>query len=102
MLRWVLCLEAETGRTVWEQRVDWPYDAAGMYPGPRATPTWYKNRVYYASPQGLVGCLDAEDGRPIWSLNVIEKFKGKGHDFGYSCSALVEDGLVICRWEARG
>ena len=98
----VLCLEAETGRTVWEQRVDWPYDAAGMYPGPRATPTWYKNRVYYASPQGLVGCLDAEDGRPIWSLNVIEKFKGKGHDFGYSCSALVEDGLVILPVGGKG
>ena len=35
----VVCLEADTGRTVWQQRYDWPYDAAGMYPGPRATPT---------------------------------------------------------------
>ena len=66
-----LFLEADTGRTIWEQRYDWPYDAAGMYPGPRATPTYCQGRVYYASPQGRVGCLDADDGRPLWSLNVI-------------------------------
>jgi outer membrane protein assembly factor BamB len=98
----VVCLEADTGKTVWQQRYDWPYDAAGMYPGPRATPTWCKGRIYYAGPQGLVGCLDAADGRPIWSVNVVEQFEGRGHDFGYSCTLLVEDGLVILPVGGKG
>ncbi|MBN2577900.1 MAG: PQQ-binding-like beta-propeller repeat protein [Pirellulales bacterium] len=98
----VVCLEADTGRTIWEQRYDWPYDAAGMYPGPRATPTWRDGRIYFAGPQGAVGCLDAADGRSRWSLNVVEKFEGRGHDFGYSCSPLVEDGLVILPVGGKG
>ena len=91
----VLCLDADTGRTIWEYRYAWPYDAAGMYPGPRATPTWNDGRVYFAGPRGLVGCLTARDGRLLWSVNVIEKFTGRGSDFGYSCSPLVEQGMVI-------
>jgi PQQ-like domain len=98
----VLCLEADTGRTVWEQSIDWPYDAGGMYPGPRATPTCSEGCVYYASPQGRVGCLGADDGQPLWSVNVLEKFAGRGHDFGYSCSPLVEDGLVILPVGGKG
>src|SRR5262245_18729411 len=37
--QFVVCLSAETGETVWEYRYDWPYEPAGLYPGPRATPT---------------------------------------------------------------
>ena len=91
----VLCLDAETGDEIWEHRYGWPYDAAGLYPGPRATPTWHNGRVYFAGPRGLVGCLAARDGRLIWSVNVIEKYGGLGSDFGYSCSPLVEQGMVI-------
>jgi outer membrane protein assembly factor BamB len=98
----VLCLEADTGRTIWEQNYDWPYDAAGMYPGPRATPTWDQGRIYYASPQGRVGCLDADNGQPLWSVDVLETFEGRGHDFGYSCSPVVEEGLVILPVGGKG
>lgn len=70
----VLCFDANTGETVWSHRYGWPYDPAGMYPGPRATPTWRDGRVFFAGPCGLVGCLDAATGRPIWSLNVTETF----------------------------
>ncbi|MGD0516349.1 MAG: PQQ-binding-like beta-propeller repeat protein [Thermoguttaceae bacterium] len=98
----VLCLEADTGRTIWEQSYDWPYDAAGSYPGPRATPTWNQGRIYYASPQGRVGCLEADNGQPLWSVDLLKIFGGRGHDFGYSCSPLVEDGLVILPVGGKG
>jgi len=91
----VVCLDAESGRQIWEHRYGWLYDAAGMHPGPRATPTWHAGRVYFSGPRGLVGCLRAEDGQALWSVNVVEKFGGRGHDFGYACSPLVEDGMVI-------
>lgn len=91
----VICLEADTGRLVWEHRYGWSYEAAGMYPGPRATPTWHAGRIYFASPTGLVGCLRDRDGQRLWSVNVNERFAGRGTDFGYSCSPLIEDGKVI-------
>jgi hypothetical protein len=56
---------------------------------------YHEERVYFAAPDGLVGCLRASDGRPLWSLNVIEKFAGRGHDFGYACSPVVEDGKLL-------
>ena len=91
----VLCMDGRSGDTVWEHRYGLPYDAAGVYPGPRSTPTWYDGHVYFAGPNGFVGCLDADDGHEIWSLNASQEFDGRGTDFGYSASPLVEDGKVI-------
>jgi glucose dehydrogenase len=91
----LLALDADTGRTLWEHDYAWPYQPGGMFPGPRATPTFANGRIYFAAPDGLVACLDATDGRPVWSLNVLKQFDGRGADFGYACSPVVEAGLVI-------
>jgi len=91
----VVSLDADTGALAWEHRYGWAYEPAGMYPGPRATPTWHAGRIYFAAPDGLVGCLRADDGRPIWSVNVNQSHSGRGTEFGYACSPLVEAGKVI-------
>lgn len=91
----ILAMDADTGQTIWEHSYSWPYQAGGMYPGPRATPTWSNSRIYFAAPHGLVGCLEAVDGNPIWSVNVLQRFDGRGATFGYACSPVVEDGKVI-------
>lgn len=91
----VVCLDADTGSTVWEHRYGWACEPGGMYPGPRATPTWGAGRVYYAAPDGLVGCLRASDGARFWEVNVNKQFGGRGTEFGYACSPLVEAGKVI-------
>src|SRR5262245_9572593 len=93
--QYVLCLDAATGAEVWRQRVDWPWQPAGAYPGPYATPTWHDQRIYYATPTGLVGCLDAGTGRSRWSVNVRTKYQSQGTGFGYAITPLVEDGRVI-------
>lgn len=92
--QYVICLDAENGETVWEYWYDWPFEATGLYPGPRATPTVASNRVYFAGPSGLVGCL-SDRGKLVWSVNVTEKFGGRGTEFGYSCSPTLVDGMVI-------
>lgn len=94
--QYVYCLDARTGKTLWEYRYDWPYELAGVYPGPRATPTLTKGRLLFAAPSGLVGCLDSISGKLIWSRNVVIDFQGDGGTgFGYSCSPTVVDQLVI-------
>jgi outer membrane protein assembly factor BamB len=93
--QYVICLDADTGRTVWQHRYDWPYEAAGVYPGPRATPTYWQGRLYFAGPRGTIGCLDAGRGRPLWQVNIHERFGSSGTEFGYSCSPTVVGGLVF-------
>jgi len=93
--QYVVCLDAETGRRVWRHRYDWPFKPESDWPGPRATPTYHRERIYFAGAFGLVGCVTARDGRPVWSVNLTEKFEGEGTEFGYSCSPLVENGKVF-------
>ncbi|MCP4507861.1 MAG: PQQ-binding-like beta-propeller repeat protein, partial [Fuerstiella sp.] len=45
--QYVYCLNAETGETIWEYRYDWPYEAAGVYAGPRSTPTLSHGRLFF-------------------------------------------------------
>jgi len=91
----VLAMNADTGQTIWEHRYARPYQAGGMFPGPRATPTWRHGKIYFAAPDGLVGCLDAGDGHALWSVNVRQQFDGHGYTFGYACSPVIEDDKVI-------
>jgi len=93
--QYVLCLDLDTGKTIWETRYEGPWQPSGAYPGPYATPTFYNGRIYYSSPNGIVGCLDAQTGTNIWSLNVRQQFQGRGYGFGYAITPLVEDGRVI-------
>jgi len=76
-------------------RYDWAWQPRGAYPGPYATPTWYRGKVYYTSPTGIVGCMDAMTGAQVWTRNVKEQFQGKGYGFGYAITPLVESDLVI-------
>ncbi|SFH62169.1 outer membrane protein assembly factor BamB family protein [Planctomicrobium piriforme] len=93
--QFVLCLDAGTGKLLWETRYDAPFEALGIYPGPRSTPTIAGDRVYAVSPDGLLLCLALQSGPVRWSVNVNEKFQGKGTEFGYSASPLVIEGLVV-------
>lgn len=93
--QYVICLDTATGAELWRYRCDWPWQAAGAWPGPYATPTWAEGAVFFAAPSGLVGCLDGETGRSRWTVNVTQKFGGQGTEFGYACTPLVEGGRVI-------
>ncbi len=98
----IVALDADNGSEIWSQRVDWPWQPAGAYPGPYATPTWYRNRIYYTTPLGIAGCLNAEDGQPIWAVDLRQKYAGKGTEFGYAATPFVEEGRVILPVGAPG
>jgi outer membrane protein assembly factor BamB len=93
--QYLVCLDPDDGRTIWEFRYDWAWQPKGAYPGPYATPTWYRGKIFYVSTTGKVGCVDAETGAEIWSFNVKERFKGKGWGFGFAATPLVEDDKMI-------
>lgn len=91
----LVCLDAETGATLWSHRYGWPFDGGGLYPGPRATPAVAEGRVYFAAPNGLIDCVQADTGAPIWSVNLKERHRGRGTDFGVSASPVVWRGRVF-------
>ncbi|MEZ6124146.1 MAG: PQQ-binding-like beta-propeller repeat protein [Planctomycetaceae bacterium] len=93
--QYLYCLDGRTGQTIWEYRYDWPYEAAGVYPGPRSTPTVYDSRVYFTSPTGVLSCVSESDGRLIWSVDLQQTYGIEGCDFGYACSPTVVDDRVI-------
>ena len=94
--QYVVCLNAATGKTIWEYRYELPYDPAGMYPGPRATPTLANGRVYFASPAGQVGCLSIDKGLLLWQINLFKQFQTTDLvEFGYSCSPVVVHDRVL-------
>jgi len=94
--QYVVCLDAKTGTERWRHWYEWPYAHAGVYPGPRATPTWHAGRIYFASPAGLVGCLDADTGRAVWTVS-LKQLGVFDHElgFGYSCSPIVDEGRLL-------
>ena len=93
--QYLLCLDPDNGQTIWEIRFDWAWQPKGAYPGPYASPTWYRGKIFYVSTTGIVGCVDANTGAELWSLSVKERFQGKGWGFGYAATPLVEDDKVI-------
>ncbi len=86
--QYVICLERDTGQTVWETRVGAPYELVGIYPGPRSTPAVFEGAVYYTTPDGEVGALEARTGTRKWQH---EYPLGHGTEFGYAASPIITD-----------
>lgn len=91
----LVCLDANTGQTVWEFACGSPFEPLGLYPGPRSTPTLAGGRALFVTPDSLLHCVDAKRGKGLWSVDLKGAFSGKGTEFGYSASPLVLGEKVI-------
>lgn len=90
-----VCYDAETGREVWAQEIESRFfDALGGL-GPRATPMISGGNVYSMGAEGLLVKLNAVDGSVQWTADVGELTQLPPPMWGYSCSPLVVDDLVV-------
>jgi len=89
----VLCLDADTGETLWR------VDAGGFVQaelgdgGPRSTPTVVDGVVYTATSQARFLALDARDGSILWHKDLTEM--GPPPRFGYATSPLIDGERII-------
>ncbi len=91
----VFCLDAATGKEIWQHT--YPSELGDKFyeGGTSATPTVADGKVYQLSRWGDAMCLDAATGKVVWSKNVATDNNMPIPDWGFAGSPLVQGDLVI-------
>lgn len=92
--QYLVCFDLESGKLLWRERYALPYDPAGLYPGPRSTPTLWRDAVFCVDPDGRLACHDAATGAVRWSLSLEKRFGLQGAEFGYAASPIIDEDRI--------
>ena len=86
------CLEAETGRELWQQRYPTGYkDTFGYDGGPRASPVIAGDAVIIYGPDGRLECRGLADGVIRWHVDTFATYHVVKNFFGVGASPQVVD-----------
>jgi len=94
----VICLDAGTGKTLWEYAYSHSAPTKSMKefgPGPHSTPLVAGDQVYAVGVTGLVHCLNKKSGQLAWSHDLVKEFGHEVMDRGYSASPIAYKDTVI-------
>ncbi len=84
------CLQAETGRPLWEHRYPTAYvDTFGYDGGPRAAPVIAHGRVLSFGPEGRLECRRLDDGESLWRIDTAAGYHVVQNFFGVGAAPLV-------------
>lgn len=86
----VFCLDADSGKVLWQTPFEKEYREKQGGDGTRATPTVDADRVYVLGAQGKLVCLNAADGKEVWS----RQFDAMPQ-WGYAGSVLIEGDVAF-------
>jgi outer membrane protein assembly factor BamB len=91
--------ELSTGKVIWQQRYDTPYEmhyaAKAHGKGPKSTPVVAGTRLYTFGISGILSAFDTGTGKVIWRKQFAKEFDAIWPDFGTATSPVVDGGLVI-------
>ncbi|HXW05642.1 MAG TPA: PQQ-binding-like beta-propeller repeat protein [Vicinamibacterales bacterium] len=95
----VAAYELSSGKPVWRQVYDAPYEmnpaARGHGKGPKSTPVLETGRLFTFGIGGILSAWDASSGRLLWRKDFRREFKATAPDFGVAMSPLVDDELLV-------
>jgi outer membrane protein assembly factor BamB len=92
----VLCLDATTGKTIWEHAYARAYNI-GYPEGPRTTPTVSDGRVFTLGAMGDLLCLRADTGELVWARDFLKDYPPvKPPAWGWSSHPLLDGDRLIC------
>ena len=98
----VTCYNARTGKEIWihleQARLNDPLGG----PGPRATPTLYKGRLYTLGSTGILLCLDPINGEIIWKVDIPKEANRSVPMWGFCASPLLLGEHVIVHASESG
>lgn len=98
----VVAYDLLSGKQLWLHTDAARYNTVIASEGPRAVPTIVGERVFTCGGTGLLNCLDLATGKLVWTRNVVAESGGKIPQWGYTCSPLVVDELVIVHGGEEG
>jgi outer membrane protein assembly factor BamB len=92
----VVCLDAQSGETLWEVPSGETYRDQQGGDGPRSTPTVHEDVVYALGAEGDLLCLEKNTGEIRWRRNVLDDFHAENLRWGVSTSPYVDgDQLLV-------
>lgn len=91
----VYCLDALTGKEIWNYSYPCQLYDNLHEGGPCATPSFDNGRVYTLSKAGHALCLEAQTGRLIWSRHLADELKIKPPTWQFAGSPFIYKNLVI-------
>jgi len=97
----LLCLDATTGKILWEKSYDCPYTMA-YSAGPRVTPIVDGDRVYTFGGEGTLICRATKDGAEKWSHDFKDFFAVTTQTWGFAAAPLIHGDLIICLASGEG
>ena len=97
----VLCLDTQTGKTLWQYSYPVRYGKLDYGNGPRCTPTVADEKVFTFGAMGHLTALDARTGKLLWSRDTVKEFEASLPTWGHACSPLYDRGYLIVQVGAK-
>ncbi len=91
----VVCLDANTGKSLWSCEYPGRFWEAIAGAGPRATPTLAPAGLFALGADGALLCLKASTGEVVWQRDLKKDAQRKPPMWGFSSSPLVCAGVVV-------
>lgn len=91
----VTCIEAETGKILWNSGYPAKLDGKLYEGGPSATPTVHQGKVYTLGKNGMLLCLNAATGATLWSREITNLTGAEHPEYGFASSPLIMGRQVI-------
>ena len=91
----VSCLDANTGKVLWQHSYDCALDPLYYEGGPGGTPTVHGDSVYTLSKKGHAFRLDLETGNVIWSRDLIADHDLKLPEWSFAGSTFIAGNHVL-------
>jgi outer membrane protein assembly factor BamB len=94
----IQCLDAATGKAVWENR----YPAgrvvtgpAARHPGTRSSPAVADKKLCTLGVGGILSCLDAQSGKVLWRKQSTDEYQGIPYNSDTAMSPLLHGGMCF-------
>jgi outer membrane protein assembly factor BamB len=91
----VCCLDAATGRPIWQSQVDCRFSDVVAGPGPRSTPTFDDGRLFTLGARAMLIAHDAATGAELWRRDLMQELDAQLPVWGFSGSPIVVGDAVI-------
>ncbi|HBH52228.1 MAG TPA: hypothetical protein DDY91_10080 [Planctomycetaceae bacterium] len=98
----VCCLDAATGRLIWQSQIDTRFSDVVAGPGPRSTPTFDDGRLFTLGARAMLIAHDAATGAELWRHDLMQELDAQLPVWGFSGSPIVVGDAVMVYAGGRG